>query len=130
MGNQSRYVKVKTTPLPKKKRVRKLFGSQEDTGKFFKCWNCGFINSTERNVGFDGNGILVTDYIENSSYDTIQKFNPYITDLQKIMIGLDSIKGFVMIKNGLDGNPITTYYTQRKVESVKGCAFCGITNIY
>lgn len=124
----SRYIKTKKSPLPKLKRVRKVYGSFEDTEKYFRCWNCGTINDIARAVGFDGNGIQVTDVIIPSSPSTLLRMNDLSTE-QKITIGISNLE-LVMIKNGLDGDPIETYYTPRVTESMRGCFFCGVTNIY
>lgn len=128
--SDSRYIHIHQKRLPTRKKVVMLQGAFEDDGKYFKCWNCGSINSIDRNVGFDGNGISVKDITIASSKDTLAQFNELLTDNQKITIGFSGFEELVMLRNGLDGEAITTYYTERSAESVKGCWFCGSTNIY
>lgn len=128
--SDSRYIHIHQKRLPTRKKVVTLHGAFEDDGKYFKCWNCGTINNIERNVGFDGNGIVVKDKTIVSSVDTLLQFNAILTNNQKITMGFSGFGELVMLENGPDGEAITTYYTARKAESVKGCFFCGATNIY
>jgi transcription elongation factor Elf1 len=117
--SQSRYIRTRRTPLHKKKNVRRLVGSFEDSGKYFKCWVCGAINSIERNIGFDGYGTTCVDIIQ----EDITKQSNKLTLDSVDMIG-------TMIKLGQDSLPITTYYTPREVQTIFGCWSCGSTNIY
>ncbi len=41
--------------------------------------------------------------------------------------GLDTVG--TIIENGLDGEPITDYYTPRICKPLKGCALCGVVNL-
>jgi len=34
-----------------------------------------------------------------------------------------------MIQNGLDGDPVTDYYTPRICKPLKGCPLCGVVNL-
>jgi hypothetical protein len=126
----SRYIRLKQKSLPSRKRVRKVHGAFEDKDKYFKCWNCGSINSIERNIGFDGNGIFITDPTISSSVDTRLYPNKTVDCYQIINIGTSGLMELVILENGPDEEAIEIYYTPRQTESVKGCWFCGATNIY
>ena len=41
--------------LPKRSRTIPLFGTGDDAGKYYRCWNCGFICNAERDTLGDGN---------------------------------------------------------------------------
>ncbi len=45
---QNRYGIYRSNKLPREKRSISLPGSLEDNGKWFKCWNCGVTNNSER----------------------------------------------------------------------------------
>lgn len=48
MADASRYAFYPRTHLSKQRRTHSVWGAQEDTGKYFSCWNCGFICNVER----------------------------------------------------------------------------------
>jgi hypothetical protein len=125
----SRYIRIVKTPILKRKRVRKIHGAFEDRGKYFNCWVCGAINSTERNISSDGYGNEGTDFITKQGTPSEQ-----YQDLGREAGLTLNIEFFgevgTIVKLGLDGNPISTYYTERHVENSKGCWFCGSTNIF
>lgn len=58
----------------KDSRTIAIYGSPErgdglDSGKWYRCWNCGFLNSIDRNALGDSqsrDGIVITDY---ATYD-------------------------------------------------------------
>lgn len=48
MTEQSRHARYSNRQLPRQKRTLPLYGEKDDTGKFYKCWNCGFTCNAER----------------------------------------------------------------------------------
>lgn len=56
MGRQSKYGQFGNRRPPHKKRTIRIPGSGDDDGKWFRCWNCGFINNIDRNAIGQGEG--------------------------------------------------------------------------
>jgi len=112
---KSRYIRTKRTYLPKHRRSRQLYGSFEDSGKWYKCWVCGFIFDITKIAVGSGKGTSSEDFpIEDT--DTVSRNSL-------------SIEGnSTIIENGADGDPITYYYTPRKATVIGGCPFCGCMN--
>ena len=48
MTEGTRYTFYPRTYLSKEKKTHTVLGAQEDSGKFFRCWNCGFICNVTR----------------------------------------------------------------------------------
>jgi hypothetical protein len=70
-ANQNGHGKYSQTRLPRQKRTIEVPGSLEDSGKYFRCWNCGFINNVERNQLGEVSGsipITYTDTDGNTKY--------------------------------------------------------------
>ena len=70
-------VRNKSRRIPRRSKTIALKGSSihgdgEDDGKFFRCWNCGFICDVERDGLGDG------ESVSNISYDTFETI--YSTD--------------------------------------------------
>jgi len=122
--SSSRYISVRRDKIPKHKKSKKVFGSFEDSNRYIRCWNCGFINDLSRLALSGSNGISVRDFaIENQDVGNSG-------DENNISITMDQLdmEG-VLIENGADSNPITDYYSPRMAVAVRGCAFCGCTNL-
>ena len=58
MGDTSRYRPYHTKRLTGKRRVIRVWGVDEDTGKYQRCWNCGFIVDMTRYQGADQSQII------------------------------------------------------------------------
>lgn len=118
----SRYTRYSTTRFPKQKRTIRLQGSFEDRNKWIRCWNCGFIVNTERDLGDPEHaGTYQTDVNVDSPNPMGSGTDPIIT-----IEGLNTIG---LIENGKDGEPITDYYTPRNPLVNRGCPFCGTNNL-
>lgn len=48
MADASRHVSYPRMQLSKQRKTLAIFGIQEDVGKFFRCWHCGFICNVTR----------------------------------------------------------------------------------
>jgi len=120
---RGRYTNYSTTRTPHRKRTIRVSGSFEDRNKYIRCWNCGFIVDTERDLGdSERSGNYETDAVVYAQPLNFGGTNP-ISSMDR----LDTIG--TIIKNGPDGNPITDYYTPRLPEVAKGCPLCGCTNL-
>ncbi len=119
MGDASRYGHYSQRCLKREKRTLPIYGEYEDTSKYYRCWNCGMINSIDRapsNSG--GDGISVVDFPEISTGSYLYGDAPNII-----------LDDFVTVySNGLDGNVLTYVRHGQYGKAVNGCAFCGTLN--
>ena len=106
--------------LPKRKRTIPLQGDLEDSGRYYRCWNCGFINDIERNQVGDGDGTTQLDAPE------IAMGSILTDDVLSGVIILDDM--FTLLENGSDGNPVTTYRHNNYLKVIGGCSLCGSRN--
>jgi hypothetical protein len=67
---ESRVRKYDKRRLPRERRSISIFGatayidgkiSKDQSGKFYRCWNCGFVCNTDRDKLGDGVGFYITD---------------------------------------------------------------------
>jgi hypothetical protein len=117
------YTTYHKTRLPKRKRTIRLKGSFEDKGKYIRCWNCGFIVDTDRDLGDpERSGCYQTDATVYA-----QTLGMGGSNVESTLDGLDMIG--VLIQNDNTGSPITSYYTPRLPEVSKGCPLCGCSNL-
>jgi len=124
-------------------RSRRLKGTHEDSGRWVKCWHCGFpVDTTRVSLG-PGNGVGHVDFPRASVWDNDTDNEVSYTDAT--MPGEDIVSSGdpmttvavldglamagVVIENGADGEPITDYYTPRKAVVHSGCPFCGCRNL-
>lgn len=54
--NGSRHVRYSQRRLRGEKRTLPMYGEGDDRGKYFRCWNCGFICNIDRDALGDGDG--------------------------------------------------------------------------
>jgi hypothetical protein len=105
------------------KRVISIRGSNEDTGVYYRCWNCGFICDSTRDQIGDGDGVSVRDAPEyHTGYESSQDSLNYTPGIR--------IHGMmaVTLENGPDGDPITTYRHNKYPKIGQGCPLCGCKN--
>ena len=120
--SKSKYVRTVRWKLPRHRRSVRLPGSEEDRGRYIKCWNCGFVVDLSKNLGNSGaSGIQVTDFPNptDTAFVGGECFAQW-----KYPFRLGSVG-----KNGLTGGVDTYQYTPRKAEAVSGCPLCGCTNL-
>lgn len=116
--SKSRYIRTKRTHLPTHRRSQKMYGAFEDSGKWYKCWSCGFRFDISKTSTGSGKGTSCEDFpIEDME-------NTFHSSLGADMLGIAG----TIIENGADGDPITSYYTPRKATVTGGCPFCGCKN--
>jgi hypothetical protein len=119
---KGRYTTYSTKHWPTRRRRIDIPGSFEDKGKYIRCWNCGFIVDTDRDMGDQNqSGNYETDMVVESQSRTGSGSDTLISMDTLGMVG-------VLLKNdGQDGNPVTKYYTPRIPQVSKGCPLCGCT---
>ena len=106
--------------LQKRKKTIPLKGSLEDSGRYFKCWNCGFICDANRDKLGVGDGITQLDKpdIAMGGFGTGDKLS--------VTMIVDDM--FTILENDPQGNPITHYEHNQYPVSIGGCPLCGCKN--
>lgn len=134
--NRNRKVRKQSRTIPL--RGHKDFGDGRDDGKYWRCWNCGFICDNERDELGDADGIShtvyealysggpkkganSTDYLETDAaiHGSIQSV-PLLT----IASGRT---GHVLLENDSAGDPKTVRINWTP-ETNSGCPLCGTRN--
>ena len=118
--DRSRLTSYSQRTIRGRKRTVTIPGSFEDSGKWLRCWNCGFPVNVDRDLGGS------TD--QSGNYETevyLDAVSPAGSGDSPI-IGMDTL-GMVgpIIENGADDEPITDYYTPRIPLVSHGCPLCG-----
>jgi len=70
--SKSRFSQIIRWKLPRHRRSVRLPGAEEDTGRYLKCWNCGFLIDTKLGLsGGDGHGNSYSQPGGDDANDTI-----------------------------------------------------------
>ena len=104
------------------KRVRWIDGSFEEHRKYVKCWNCGFIVDTTRDLGdpyVDGRYQVPLDYIVPETFGG--------SDIRQIT-GTARM-GMRMVISETEPFVIPVSYIPMKAQVSKGCPCCGCANL-
>ena len=109
--------RLRRTRLRSIKRTISLRGKFEDRGKYYRCWNCGFINDSNRRGLGDGSGIRLIE-------DTETAYNSF-SDGESIM---DSPFMLGVVAHQLSDGSVDTGRTNFNAEAVSGCSLCGSKN--
>ena len=117
--------KNRTPKLPKQSRQIPLPASSErgnglDAGRYFRCWNCGFVCDIDRDSlggARSGSGVNPQEYYPQP--DTGVEVG------QCVLGGLDSV--FVALEQGADGLAKGIQHSLWAVVS-GGCPLCGSKN--
>ena len=121
------YTRPHKRKLIKRSRTLPVYGEGDDEGKYFRCWNCGFICKVGRDELGDSDssaGDEHTDYHQThhcSTYDLPDAASRYAT------LGGDTGHYQVAQLKGIDGNPVTIRHDFTSDIS-SGCPFCGTKN--
>jgi hypothetical protein len=138
---KSRYIKTERHQLPKHKRSEKLYGSYEDSNKYIKCWNCGFILDITRIITGDGNGVQPIDATPSCSVPiqspaisgglgntTVSYVSPVFSESGGLLTINEISADYVLLQEDGGGDPLPTI-TPRLPQAVQGCSFCGCKNL-
>lgn len=127
MSEYNRHAKYHRNRVPRKKRALQIYGEGGDTGKWYKCWYCGFINNIDRNQVADeftaenGSQSLVLEY-DGFSPNTFG-----MEDARYTVLTIDNAQSVSLME--LDGaGDIKPIYAPRYPNVTRGCSFCGSTN--
>ena len=122
------YTRPHKRKLTKRSRTLPVYGEGADKGKYFRCWNCGWICNVDRDELGDSDssaGDDHTDFHENylySTYDAPDAASRYA------VLGGDTGHHHVALNNVTpDGEPklIRHEYTS---DISRGCPKCGCMN--
>ena len=106
-----------------RKRIIHKPGAEEESGKWIKCYVCGFPINLDKLKLTDKSGDVYSDFFEPDLNITGSG------DALRAIPVLDSIDDIgVVLETGPDGNPITKYDTPRTMDPKSGCPFCSSVN--
>jgi hypothetical protein len=123
---QSRFYQYSTTRIPKRKRTVRLQGSFDDRGKYIRCWQCGFIVDTQRDLGNPGK---TGGYVDEAEYSETEIRMSGNNKLYLDANGYNQFGVGPLIKLKPDGTAITDYYVPKISRVSMGCPLCGVTNL-
>jgi len=115
------YRTARTKKLPKVSRTLPVYGRGEDAGRYFRCWNCGFVCDIKRDAlgGSDSaSGDNHTDYAVQAGSDYRAGIGPRPVGTLDVMLHYH-----VAIRNSANA-----VYHHHKTNITSGCSFCGCTN--
>ncbi len=120
------YSKYKNRKLPKQSRTIPVKGYAEAKGRFYRCWNCGFVCDIKRDDLGDSQSMDGVTY-ENYSVPS-QGSQDSSSSLNSLAILDGGIEHFqVALKEQADGTAQPIYHRFVAVIS-HGCPFCGTLN--
>jgi hypothetical protein len=114
-------------PLPKRSRTWPVFGRGDDAGRYFRCWNCGFVCDSKR----DQLGGANSAGGDNHQDAALQAGASYRAGIGLRPVGtLDVIDHYqTALKATYPGsNEAKAVYHHHKTNITAGCPFCGSTN--
>ena len=123
------YRKAYKPPLPKRSRTLPIKGTGDDEGRYFHCWNCGFVCDSQRDElgGSDSSaGDDHTEYYRLAAPDS--RIDTTGKDPAKHAVLGGCIGHYhVTMRIGADSEPKTVMHNHISDIS-RGCPFCGSTN--
>lgn len=124
---RSRFRHVVRWRLPRHKRSFRIWGAEEDRGRYIKCWNCGFLIDTHRGLSTsDTNGNSYTQTVgSNNNIPTTPSNKLYSHDIQDYQGSFVSGNGNDKVSIGMV-TPAVIYSIDT---AVGACPLCGTTNL-
>ena len=113
--------------LPRHKRSYRIWGAEEDRGRYIKCWNCGFLIDTHRGLNVsDTNGNSYTQTVgSNNSIPIAPPDSVYVNEIQQYQGSFVVGSGNDKVSIGMM-TPAVIYSIDT---SVGACPMCGTTNL-
>lgn len=119
------YTRPHKRKLRKESRTLPIYGKGDDAGRYFHCWNCGFVCDVRRDELGDAESTAGDDHLD--VYGIAQE-NPYTENPGKYAtLNGDTGHFHVALEIGADSNPKSVRH-DFKSDVTKGCPFCGSTN--
>lgn len=113
--------------LPRHRRSFRIWGAEEDRGRYIKCWNCGFLIDTHRGLNTsDTNGNSYTQTV--GSNNNIETAPPDVVQAHNIQY----YQGSFAAGSGNDKvsiGAVTPYIVYSIDTAVGACPLCGTTNL-
>ena len=119
------YTRPYKRSLKKRSRTLPVFGRGDDAGRYYRCWNCGFVCDVERDELGDADSTAGDDHTD---INNLANANPYTNNAAN-HISLRTCVGhqYVAMRIGADGEPKTIVHLHT-TDISRGCPFCGSTN--
>jgi hypothetical protein len=133
--DRSKYTKTSIKSVPHQKRAISMDMRGRDWyGKWFRCWNCGMINNSDRAQvaavyqGGDRTKVFEQDDINYGAFYDSTEYTvfPYENFAKGQYITLD-LQSINLMQLDANGKVITPHITA-SVVITGGCAFCGSMN--
>ena len=120
------YTRPHRRKLSKRSRTLPIYGKGDDAGRYFRCWNCGWICDTERDELGDSDSNSGDNHTD---YHNIAPEDPYTNAGvgRSCCLGGDIGHFHVAMEIGSDGEAKTIRHDYTSDIS-RGCAFCGTVN--
>jgi hypothetical protein len=127
------------TRIPKQSRTipvrgHKDYGDGQDDGKYWRCWNCGFICDVERDELGDSES---TDGVSHRIYDALYTGGEDMNETDAMIHGdnngvalltmASARSGHVLLELDAAGDPMGVRLNWTP-EIASGCPFCGTRN--
>ena len=133
----SRLIKYDKRRLPTQKRTISIFGAmsyidgrsvKDQSGKLFRCWNCGFVCNTDRDKLGDGEGFYITDKVDDYlGADTAYQYPCSDAPKRSALINVTTVSTIRLMQLDTNGDPIPVMHSQTQVVT-SGCPMCGNRN--
>ena len=130
------YTRPHKRKLPKRSRTLPVYGEGDDEGKYFRCWNCGFICNVDRDELGDSDsysGNAHKDYHENHHYsadvnlDITTGIN--LSEASKYACLGGDIEHYQVAQNIVTPDEEAKFVRHEYTSDIsRGCPFCGSTN--
>jgi len=117
---ESRYIKYDRRGALSHKRSIPVPGADEQAGKFFRCWNCGYTCNTDRDKLGDGVGYHATDQILGDVFA-----NGRTSKDNTLSISLTTDVSIIEVDSNSDPKVFKTNFSQI---TFSGCPLCGSRN--
>ena len=101
------YTRPHRRKLPKRSRTRPIRGKGDDEGKYFRCWNCGFICNKDRDELGDAESNAGDNHLD---YHNIAPTDPYTNDSASKRLCLGGNTGHYHVMMTLMCAKIKEYY--------------------
>lgn len=107
--------------LPKQSRSLPIYGKGDDAGRYFKCWNCGFVCDSKRDALGDSNSAAG----DNHSDYAVQTGSDYRAGIGPRPVGTLDVMLHYHVALKTNSNAVHHHH---KTNISAGCPFCGSLN--
>lgn len=119
------YTRAHKRALRKESRTLPIYGKGDDEGKYFHCWNCGFVCDKDRDELGDSDSS--SGLAHKDALQPVGEFAPNGKAANEACLGGSTGHYHVAALIGADSDPKTVNHVYEPDISY-GCPFCGSTN--